>query len=384
MASAVIGSTGQLTVDTSGNVATSGTLSGILPNPSASTLGGVKSITCSASQWIDAISTAGTPICARPALTDLSDYASSAGAGLTLNLSAGGAFCGNPPALVSYAGGTLTLTASQTNYVYLDPAQTCIPAFNITGFLVGQIPLAKVVAGASTITTITDMRGAGFAPLPCAMSAAGAVGCSALGTDQNITLTPSGTGSVINHVGVDQNLWISNNGGVMRLMAINDAIDANVPVVFQATDYTFTSAGAAITWLRYNSTGALTLTAGGTNQNTTLTPSGTGHVTGTSFVGNMNTVTSSATMNFDASLGNTQTTTLTLNVTAPTLSNPMAGEWLTFDILQDATGGRTFVWPTNVLNAGTIGTTLSKHNIQTFYCDGTNCRATAAMLTNQN
>jgi len=86
------------------------------------------------------------------------DYKASAGAGLTLNIAAGTAYCGNPPVPVFYAGGTLALTASQTNYVYLDPAATCVPAFNVTGFAVGQIPLAKVVTGASTITSVTDVR----------------------------------------------------------------------------------------------------------------------------------------------------------------------------------------------------------------------------------
>jgi hypothetical protein len=86
------------------------------------------------------------------------DYKASAGAGLTLNIAAGTAYCGDPPAPVTYAGGTLTMTASQTNYVYLDPAAACVPAFNITGFAVGQIPLAKVVTGSSTITSVTDVR----------------------------------------------------------------------------------------------------------------------------------------------------------------------------------------------------------------------------------
>jgi hypothetical protein len=85
-------------------------------------------------------------------------YQASAGSGLNLNIAAGSAFCGNPPVPVFYAGGTLALTASQTNYVYLNPAATCVPAFNITGFAVGQIPLAKVVTGASAITTVTDVR----------------------------------------------------------------------------------------------------------------------------------------------------------------------------------------------------------------------------------
>lgn len=118
-----------------------------------------------------------------------------AGAGLNLNLSAGTAYCGAPPALVSYAGGSLTLTASATNYVYLDPSADCSPAFNTTGFKPGQIPLAQITTGTSSVTSVTDARN-WFAPLPCAMSSSGAATCSALGTNQDLTLTPSGTGKV--------------------------------------------------------------------------------------------------------------------------------------------------------------------------------------------
>ncbi|MHB8653278.1 MAG: hypothetical protein ACYDA9_05295 [Terriglobia bacterium] len=125
-------------------------------------------------------------------------YWPTTGAGLTLNLAAGSAYCGNPPALVTYPAGTLTMVDAATNLVYLDPAATCAPTVNqAANFAVGQIPIAKVVTAGSAITTITDMRGAGFAPLPCAMSSAGSVACSALGANQNITLTPSGTGGVV-------------------------------------------------------------------------------------------------------------------------------------------------------------------------------------------
>jgi len=85
-------------------------------------------------------------------------YWPTAGSGLTLNLSAGTALCGNPPAPVTYAGGTLTLTAAATNYVYLDPLLSCAPSLNTSGFGVGQIPIAVVVTNASTITGVNDVR----------------------------------------------------------------------------------------------------------------------------------------------------------------------------------------------------------------------------------
>ena len=85
-------------------------------------------------------------------------YWPTAGTGLVLNLSAGTAYCGNPPAPVNYPGGSLAVAASATNYIYLDPANNCSPAAGTSAFAAGQIPIAKVVTGASSITSITDIR----------------------------------------------------------------------------------------------------------------------------------------------------------------------------------------------------------------------------------
>ena len=123
-------------------------------------------------------------------------YWPTAGSGLTLSLSAGTAYCGNPPVPVSYPGGSLALVASTTNYIYLDPANNCSPAVSTSTFSAGQIPIAKVVAGASSITSITDAR-TWFAPQPCVAGSAGDIHCTSMGTNQNITLTPSGTGASV-------------------------------------------------------------------------------------------------------------------------------------------------------------------------------------------
>lgn len=99
-------------------------------------------------------------------------YWPTAGSGLTLNIAAGTAYCGHPQTLVTYAGGSLTMTASTTNYVYLNPAASCAPASNTTGFAAGQIPIAKVVTGASSITTVTEARN-WFVPQPIGTDASG-------------------------------------------------------------------------------------------------------------------------------------------------------------------------------------------------------------------
>ncbi len=82
-------------------------------------------------------------------------YWPTAGAGLTLKLTAGTAFCSG--AIVTYAGGTLTMT-NTTNYIYLNTLSSCVPAVKTSTFTSADIPVAVVVATAGAITTITDDR----------------------------------------------------------------------------------------------------------------------------------------------------------------------------------------------------------------------------------
>lgn len=78
-------------------------------------------------------------------------YWPTAGTGLTLNLSPGTALCGFPPAPVTYTGGTLSMTASVSNYVYLDTLSSCAPASNTTGLTSTTIPIAVVLTGSSAL-----------------------------------------------------------------------------------------------------------------------------------------------------------------------------------------------------------------------------------------
>jgi hypothetical protein len=94
-------------------------------------------------------------------------YWPTAGTANNLNLSAGTVLCGSPPAPVNYAGGTLSMAASVTNYVYLDTSSSCAPASNTTGFTFTTIPIAVVAMTGSTISSITDVR-TWFTSLPSA------------------------------------------------------------------------------------------------------------------------------------------------------------------------------------------------------------------------
>jgi hypothetical protein len=83
-------------------------------------------------------------------------YRPMAGAGLVLNISLGSSFCGG--SMVTYAGGTLTMAAVSTNYVYLDTTAACAPSSNTTGFSATAIPLAVVTTGGASITGVVDDR----------------------------------------------------------------------------------------------------------------------------------------------------------------------------------------------------------------------------------
>lgn len=84
------------------------------------------------------------------------------------------------------------------------------------------------------------------------------------------------------------------------------------------------------------------------------------------------TVTFSATPTFNAGICNGWKITLTGNVTSSTLSGALIGEPLYFEVCQDATGGRSFVPPSNVLSWKAISTAINTCTLQIYWYDGTN------------
>lgn len=92
--------------------------------------------------------------------------------------------------------------------------------------------------------------------------------------------------------------------------------------------------------------------------------------------GQFTSVAFSATPTFTASSNtdNAWTITLTGNVTGSTLASSAAGQYLSFQICQDATGSRTFTWPTGFAAAPTIYPAASSCTTQTFFWDGTNAQ----------
>jgi hypothetical protein len=229
------------------------------------------------------------------------------------------------------------------------------------------------------------------------MKSTGAVSISAGGTDQNITLTPSGTGYTIlnGKVGMGiasplENLHIHNSttaGPIIRLTNSQTGTANTDGVVLGFDDgadpygYFWNNENSGL-YFGTNNTSRLLITADGNI--------GVGKSSGInqqldvakSIASGLNTVTFSATPTFDASLGNTQKITLAGNVTASTLSNASAGEQINFIVCQDATGNWTFVWPTNVKGGMTVGSTAATCSAQPFIFDGSNAYALSPGVAN--
>jgi hypothetical protein len=77
----------------------------------------------------------------------------------------GGKYRNNSNVTTALANGTVTLTASATNYVEFDKS-TGLVTVNTSGFTSGRTPLYIVVTGSSTVTSWTDERVVTLATAP--------------------------------------------------------------------------------------------------------------------------------------------------------------------------------------------------------------------------
>ena len=95
-----------------------------------------------------------------------------------------------------------------------------------------------------------------------------------------------------------------------------------------------------------------------------------GYISGVFPVGGLVNVSYSSTPVFNAALGLEFKITLTGNVTSSSFIGGTVGPSLiAFRIVQDGTGGRTFVWPTNVRNGGIVNTDANGRSLQLFAVD---------------
>ena len=104
-------------------------------------------------QWID-FKAAGTPLAAIGGTGQFNQNTATT-TGLTYGYSGGLIRADN--VVTTVADGTVALTANLTNYIEVTSAGSV--SANTTAFTSGRFPMATVLAGASTITTVTDKRG---------------------------------------------------------------------------------------------------------------------------------------------------------------------------------------------------------------------------------
>lgn len=83
-------------------------------------------------------------------------YWATIGTGLTLNVTSGTCF-DNTNTRHTYSGGTMTMTNSTTNYIYLTAA-ACTLSQNTSGYGSDDIPIASVVTSGGVITGLIDNR----------------------------------------------------------------------------------------------------------------------------------------------------------------------------------------------------------------------------------
>lgn len=103
-------------------------------------------------------------------------------------------------------------------------------------------------------------------------------------------------------------------------------------------------------------------------------------LTGVGNPGNFIAVTWNPTVTFLAQANTTNAFTITLagNVTGSTLSGSAAGQYLAFKICQDATGSRTFAWPTGFASATPVFPSPLTCTSESFFWDGSNAQPLAA------
>lgn len=192
----------------------------------------------------------------------------------------------------------------------------------------------------------------------------------------------------------------NNNGAIVSIStgggggAVTSVFTRTGDVVAATNDYTFAQIGTKPTTIvGYGITDAATLTGTQTLTNKTLTSptvAALANLTTNGFI-----KTSGGTGTLAVSVVSptalTDGTTITWNVTTSsnatitigatgrtlTITNPVAGEYYTVKVVQDATGSRTITtWPTGIKWAGgaapTLSTAANAIDIISFYYDGTN------------
>jgi hypothetical protein len=102
-------------------------------------------------------------------------------------------------------------------------------------------------------------------------------------------------------------------------------------------------------------------------------------ISGGTVINGVYSVPSSATSVFNISIANSQNLVLNQNTTTTLSAGSAGGEFVSFQVCENSTGGFTFAWPTNFFFFPAINTSASQCTVVTGYWDGTNVWSSGSM-----
>lgn len=175
-------------------------------------------------------------------------YWLTAGSGLTLNVSNGTVWCLGT--VRTYSAGTLTMTNSTTNYVYLDSGSSCSPSVSTSSFAgdTTKVPLGIVVTAGGVITSITDDR-----PLLAAITAGGS---SISGATANGAMYATGSNSGTSTGAMsDGQLLIGDSTGAPQAAAITAGANVTITPGHHSITIAASSGGGVLPASFENDTG---------------------------------------------------------------------------------------------------------------------------------
>lgn len=190
--------------------------------------------------------------------SQITDFSNAAGTttGLTYGYNAG--TIRSAATTVGVAAGTIALAANTTNHVEVSGAG--VVSVNSTGFTAGRFPMATVLTGASTITTITDRRG-----FPAVGAAIGVTAGTAQQVNQATTSTATAAtvvlGTTLKHLLTGTTAVTAFNG--VADVTYNCRAGGAFLLTHHATNLIITQTGANITTAA-NDTFDVHMTASGT------------------------------------------------------------------------------------------------------------------------
>lgn len=137
-----------------------------LPNPGASSLGGIESAACATHQWLNTVSTGGVPACAQPAFSDISGTAGIAqgGTGAGTAAAAISALMPTPTRAgdVAYWNGSnwVALAGNNSGTNCLSENGSGVPSFSSCGGGTGAMTLLNTVTAQGGTVTFTNGQAA--------------------------------------------------------------------------------------------------------------------------------------------------------------------------------------------------------------------------------